>query len=219
MASERTDTALAMSRIRVLNALDAARYQRSLLHAEERIWVEKNCYVDIWIELLHALGLEPRAMLSFVLAINFEGDQWTFFKPPHDDLRSLYGIDVQELNVWRSLFDHALEHLKAGNLISTEADAFWLPDTQGTDYRLQHTKTTIIIEDLDPESGSLGYFHNSGYHRLEGENFKELFRRDMPHDPTFMPLYAELIRLDRIVYLEPKDLSARSMKKIGRAHV
>ena len=42
-------------------------------------------------------------MLPFTVAIDFEGDQWTFFKPPHDELCDLYGLDVQELNVWRPL--------------------------------------------------------------------------------------------------------------------
>jgi hypothetical protein len=103
----------------VLRGLDPARYSRSILHAESCVWVEKNCYVDIWIEVIHALGLEPRAILPFVAAIDFEGDQWTFFKPPHGELADLYGIDVQELNVWRPLLEHALEHLAAGKLIST----------------------------------------------------------------------------------------------------
>ena len=67
--------------------LDAASYARHALHAEDRVWVEKNCYVDIWIEVIHALGCEPLAMLPFVVALDFEGDQWTFFKPPHDELR------------------------------------------------------------------------------------------------------------------------------------
>ena len=70
--------------------LDATRYARHALHADDRAWVEKNCYVDIWIETIHALGCEPLAVLPFVLALDFEGDQWTFFKPPHDELRDLY---------------------------------------------------------------------------------------------------------------------------------
>jgi len=59
--------------------------------------------------------LEPRAILPFTVAIDFEGDQWTFFKPPHDELRELYGLDVQEMNVWRPLLEHALEHLGAAD--------------------------------------------------------------------------------------------------------
>ncbi|HEX8109631.1 MAG TPA: DUF1839 family protein, partial [Kofleriaceae bacterium] len=115
--------------------LDATRHARHALHADDRAWVEKNCYVDIWIEVIHALGCEPLAIAPFVVALDFEGDQWTFFKPPHDELRELYGIDVQELNCWRPLVEHAVEHVGAGKLISTEADAWWLPDVAGTDYR------------------------------------------------------------------------------------
>jgi hypothetical protein len=188
-----------VGRISALPGLDAASYRRSVLHADERIWVEKNCYVDIWIEVIHALGLEPRAMLPFTTAIDFEGDQWTFFKPPHDELRDLYGIDVQELNVWRPLIDHAVEYLGAGKLISTEADAFWLPDTSGTDYRRQHTKSTIVLADLDLENRRLGYFHNAGYFMLEGEDFARTFHLDIPVSPEFMPLFAESVRFERIV--------------------
>src|SRR5258708_5300338 len=186
-----------MPRLAVLPQLDATQYSRHALHAEERMWVEKNCYVDIWIEVLHALGLEPTAVMPFVVALDFEGDQWTFFKPPHDELRDLYGVDVQELNVWRPLVEHAQAHVAAGKLISTEADAFWLPDTAGTDYQRQHTKTTIVIQDFDLEKQRMGYFHNAGYYALEGEGFRQLFRVGAPAEPTFMPLFAESIRSER----------------------
>ena len=84
--------------------------------------------------------------------VDFDGDQWTFFKPSHDDLTTLYGIDVQELNVWRPLVENAREQLGGGKLVLSEADAFFLPDTAGTDYRTQHTKTTIGIQELDLEA-------------------------------------------------------------------
>jgi hypothetical protein len=207
-----------MSRINALPALDAASYSRSVLHAESCTWLEKNCYVDIWIEVVHALGCEPRAILPFTVAIDFEGDQWTFFKPPHDELRELYGIDVQELNVWRPLIEHAVEHLAAGRLISTESDAFWLPDTSGTDYRRQHTKSTIVLADIDVEKQRLGYFHNAGYFTLEGEDFVQTFRVGFPHDPTFMPLFAETVRFDRLVKRADADLLERS-RALWRKHL
>ena len=190
--------------------LDPANYPRSVLHAEGCVWVEKNCYIDIWIEVIHALGLEPRAILPFVAAVDFEGDQWTFFKPPHAELMDLYGIDVQELNVWRPLLEHALEHLAAGKMISTEADAFWLPDTSGTDSRRQHPKSTIVLNDIDLQKRTLGYFHNAGYYRLEGEDFARTFRLEQPHDPAFMPLFAELVRVDRVVQRPTEELVAMS---------
>ncbi|WP_394827912.1 DUF1839 family protein [Pendulispora albinea] len=205
-----------MSRAAVLPHLDPATYQKHTLHADDRVWIEKNCYVDIWVELLHALGLEPRAVLPFALAIDFEGDQWTFFKPPHGELFDLYGVDVQELNPWRPLVEHAVTQLGAGKLISMEADAFWLPDTSGTDYRRQHTKTTIILADIDVERGKLGYFHNAGYHALEGEDFARLFRIGAAPDPTFMPLFVELVRIDRMVRRPRAELVAMSRALLAK---
>src|ERR1051326_6967926 len=121
--------------------LDPAQYTPHSLHGEQRIWVESNCYVDLWIEVLHWLGLEPTSCFAFALEADFEGDQWTFFKPPLADLRFLYGIDVQELNVWRPLGDHFREQLSLGRLVVAEADAYYLPDTAGTTYRTEHGKT------------------------------------------------------------------------------
>jgi len=205
-----------MTRVVVLPALDAAQYQRSTLHAEDRVWVEKNCYIDIWIEVVHALGLDPLAMLGFTSAIDFEGDQWTFFKPPHEELRDLYGLDVQELNVWRSIAEHTIEYVGAGKMISTEADAFWLPDTAGTDYQRTHTKTTIVIQDFDLERQRMGYFHNAGYYALEGEDFRQLFRVGKAPDPTFMPLFAEAIRSDRMVKRPTAELRETARRLLAR---
>jgi Domain of unknown function (DUF1839) len=205
-----------MSRQEVLPGLDPARYERHPLHGEDAVWLEKNCYGDMWIELLHALKLDPVASLPYTLAVDFEGDQWTFFKPPPEELRELYGVDVQELTVWLPLLEHAVEHLGAGKLISSEADAFWLPDTAGTDYRSQHTKTTIALANLDVEDQRLGYFHNAGYFELSGEDFRGLFRLDLGDDPAFLPLFAELVRIDRVVRRPPRELAAQSLRLLRR---
>jgi hypothetical protein len=189
--------------------LDPKTYARHSLHAADRVWVEKNCYIDVWIEVVHALGLDPMAMMAFTVALDFEGDQWTFWKPSHSEIWELYGIDVQELNVWRPLLEHAQEHLGAGKMISTEADAWWLPDTAGTDYRRSHTKTTIVMNELDVAAKRLGYFHNASYHALEGEDFDKTF------EPMLMPLFAEVLRFDRVVRRD--DLRARAREHLRRA--
>ncbi len=207
-----------VERWQAIPGLETAGYRRHELHAEDRVWVEKNCYVDVWIELLHALKLNPVAMLAFTVAIDFEGDQWTFFKPPHDELRSLYGIDVQELNVWRPLIEHAAEYLGSGKLISTEADAFWLPDTSGTDYRHQHVKSTIILADIDVGRQRLGYFHNAGYFELEGQDFVNTFRIGFAQDPQFMPLFAETVRIDKALRYPDRELLAQ-VKQTWRTHI
>lgn len=201
-----------MSAVAVL-PLSAAGYQVHGLHREDRAWVEKNCYADVWIEAIHALGLEPLAMLGFTVGLDFEGDQWAFFKPPHRDLSRLYGIDVFELNVWRGdILAHALHHAREGKLVFTEADAYWMPDTAGTDYHRQHTKSTIVINAVDAEAQTLGYFHNAGYYELGGEDFRKLFRVGVPHDPTFLPLFAEYARVDRLLRLPPKELTQISVE-------
>jgi len=205
-----------MSRIEVLPGLSTSSYRRHLLHGDDMAWVEKNCYSDLWIALLHTLNLEPCALLPFALAVDFEGDQWTFFKPSLEELRDLYGIDVQELTVWRPLIDHAVEHLSAGKLISTEADAFWLPDTAGTDYRTKHSKTTIVLATLDVQARQLGYFHNAGYFELSGEDFSRIFHLDESLDPAFLPLFAELVRVDRLVKRPLAELAARSFDLLRR---
>ncbi len=206
--------------INALPGFDSALYKPHRLHSEDAVWVEKNCYIDIWIEILHALRLEPLAALSFTAAIDFEGDQWTFFKPPLEDLRELFGIDVQELNVWRPLLDHAAEHLSDGKLLASEVDSFWLPDTAGTDYRTNHVKTTIVFVELDVAARRLGYFHNAGYHRLEGEDFARIFGLDQTANPDALPLFAELIRADRVVRRAPRELAlaSRELLKKHMAH-
>jgi len=202
--------------IAAIAGLDPTNYQRSPLHGDDRIWPEKNCYVDIWIEVLHALKLEPRAVMPFVLALDFEGDQWTFFKPPHGELYELYGLDVQELTVWRPLLEHALEHLPAGRLISTEADSFWLPDTAGTDYRRNHVKSTIVMNAIDVAGETLDYFHNGSFYRLSGEDFRRQFRLDVPHDPAFLPLFAEFIRIERQKHDSAASLARASRQLVAR---
>ena len=191
--------------------LDPRTYVPHELHSSERAWTESNCYIDVWVEILHALGLDPFACLPHVLPVDFDGDQWTFFKPSHDDLTVLYGLDVQELNVWRPLVQNTREQLAGGKLVLSEVDAFYLPDTAGTDYRAQHTKTTIGIQELDIERRRLGYFHNSAYHRLEGADFVGLFHLESAPDPTYMPFFAEFVRIDRLERLEPQALRSASV--------
>ena len=204
---------MAVSRASVWG-LDAASYQRHPLHDESRAWIEKNCYIDVWLEVLHTAKLDPTPSLAFTLASDFDGEQFTFYKPSHDDLNVLYGVTVQEINVWKPLLEHALIHAERGRLILTEADAFYLPDTQGTDYRTQHVKTTIALETIDVDKKQLGYFHNAGYFLLEGEDFDQTFRLNPESGARALPLFAELVRLERVVHLPDAELAARSTAQL-----
>jgi hypothetical protein len=213
-----------------LPGLRADAHAPHALHGPDAVWLEKNCYVDLWIELLSALELDPHALWPCVVALDFEGDQWTFFKPPHGELRALYGIDVQELTVWRPLAEHAIEHLGAGRPLSVEVDAFWLPDTAGTDYRQQHTKTTIVLNEVDLDEPRVAYFHNAGYFEASGDDCRRLL--DLPDalsdleaiadwrgtrvaelgaaavalEEGRLPLFAEFIRTDRLIARSTSEL-------------
>jgi hypothetical protein len=174
--------------------LDPFCYQRHEIHACERQWAETNCYVDVWIELLHAWGFEPIAALPFTLAIDFEGDQWTFFKFPLSDLYSLYGIDVQELQIWRPLVDHIEEQVSLGRPILVELDSFYLPDTIGTAYHMAHVKSTVAVIEVDVAERRLGYFHGQSYYHLFGDDFANVLHLNGPPHSSVLPPYVEIAK-------------------------
>jgi len=176
--------------------LDPATYVRHSLHRNDCAWPESNCYVDLWVELLQAMGVEPLAALPATLAVDVEGDQWTFLKFPLADLYTLYGVDVFELNVWRPLIAHVDEQLGLGRPIIVEVDAFHLPDTAGTSYHTAHVKTSIGIQAVDAGKRRLGYFHNAGYYELQGADFDGLFRlKENSAGAECLPPYVEVAKL------------------------
>lgn len=204
--------------LRVLGPLDPSTYQRHPLHDEQRAWPESNCYVDLWIEVLHSLGLDPHACLGFTFGIDFEGDQFTFFKPPHADLQRLYGLDVQELSIWRPLSEHIVEQVGRGRLVLPEADAYFLPDTVGTDYHTHHSKTTIAVQEIDLLSRRLGYFHNGGYHSLSGDDFDGLLLLSAQRSPDVLPPYVEFAKLNTVQKRPEPELVALSFNLL-RGHL
>lgn len=195
--------------------LDPATYESHSLHDAQRDWSETNCYIDVWVETIHALGLDAYAMLPFTIRSDFEDDQWTFFKPPHSELDELYGLDVQELTLWRPLVTHCVEQTAHRKLVFVEMDAFYLPDTAGTDYKEQHTKTTIVVVRIDAGRRWLGYFHNRGYHELEGDDFDGLFKTGVQPADRLAP-YAEFVRLDRLIVRPNQELVRLSLTLLAR---
>lgn len=202
--------------------LDAATYQPHRLHRPDanRVWLETNCYVDLWIEILAAAGVDPTAALAFTLTADFEGDQWTFFKFPLGDLQRLYGIDTQELSIWRAPHLHALEQVSRGRVVMMEMDSFYLPDTKGTAYQNEHVKTTVGIQELDLDRRRMGYFHNAGYFAVEGDDFDRLFRMEDPWTPASERLlpYTEYVKLDHLRQGTDVDVAAVAVG-LAREHL
>jgi hypothetical protein len=185
--------------------LDPAAYSPHPLHAAERMWPETNCYVDLWIEVLSAQNLPPEAMLGFTLTQDFEGDQFTFFKVPLEDLEALYGIRVTELAIFDRPERHVLEQIGRGRLSLLELDSYYLPDTRGLTYRQEHGKTTVAINRMDIDTRTIDYFHNGGFFRLTGEDFDGLFQINASDGALpFLP-YTEFAKLP-VLYPGTKEL-------------
>lgn len=170
-----------------------ANHRRHPLHGAARDWPETNCHTDLWIELLAALGREPRAILGMTLAIDFEGDQFTFYKARPDVVERLTGISVEELTVYRPLADHVETLLAHGRMPLIEVDAYHLPDTGGLSYRIGHAKTTIGIDHFDRDRRLLRYFHNTGFYQAEAEDTTALLDLE---GVAVLPPYAEYARIN-----------------------
>jgi Domain of unknown function (DUF1839) len=188
--------------------LDPATYERHLLHGPDREYAETNCYADVLIEFVHAIGAEPLAMAGCVLPVDFEGDQWTFFKPRPEDVETLYGIDIHEMQPYRPLPEQIAEQIEAGRTLVVELDSFHLPDTAATSYGKAHVKSSVIPETIDREAEMLRYFHGAGYFELDGEDYRGVFRLAREYSADVLPPYTELLRLDAGPRLEGEEVRA-----------
>ncbi len=178
-----------------LSGKEPASYRPHLLHDTGRTYLETNCYTDIIIELLHACGYEPLAAFGHLVRIDFEGDQWSFFKPPPEDLELLFGVDIHEMQPYRPLPVQMAEQIERGRTMIVELDSWYLPDTATTSYRHEHVKTSVAADAIDVEGETLRYFHSAGLYELHGEDFRGAFRMGDFSDDV-LPPYAELVRFD-----------------------
>lgn len=183
-------------------------FQPHPLHTPDRCWAETNCAIDLWVEILHALGLAPEAALGFTATQDFEGDQFTFGKFSPAELQLLFGLRVRELSVYEPIERHIVHQMQRGRMCLVEVDPYFLPDTGQAAYRRQHGKTTIAPNLIDVETRRLEYFHNAGYCRLEGDDFDGALRPPMPEGELFRP-YMEFTSLDPHP-LGPELLKARA---------
>lgn len=198
----------------VLAPLHPATHAPHGLHDLARPWPETNCYVDVWIEILAAWGLEPAAAAGFTVAQDYEGDQFTFIKFPPEDLELLFGLTVQELAIFTTVEAHAAEQISRGRMPLIEVDSYFLPDTDGLAYRRLHTKTTIGLNRIDVAGRRAEYFHNRGYYALDGADYDGVFRRGAHAAATdaLFP-YVEFIKPARVPV--PGDLVHRALARLA----
>lgn len=208
-------TVAGQRRAATLTGHEPSGYRSHPVHGADRAYRETNCYADVIIELLHARGHEPLAAFGHLVRMDFEGDQWTFFKPPPDDLERLYGIDIHEMQPYRPLPDQIAEQLEQGRTMIVELDAWYLPDTAATSYRTEHVKTSVAAEAIDADRERLRYFHSTGLHELSGEDYRGAFRLDGAAD-AMLPPYAELVRFDAGEPLRGEPLRAAARELLDR---
>jgi len=199
-----------------LFGLDPLTYKPGALHDPDRTFPQTNCYVDLWIELLHAQGITPESVMAFCCCVDFEGDQWTFFKPPPGELLRLHGIDVHEMQLYRPTADHVLEQMRSGRAMTLEVDSFYLPDTATSSYRRLHVKSSIAVEGIDPAQRRMRYFHGAGYYELSGDDYSGVFRLDRHFSEDVLPPYAEVINFRAGPRLEGEDLRQEAFESLRR---
>lgn len=200
------------SRAVSLLGLDPSLYVPHRSHDETRAYRETNCWTDVYIELVHARGLEPLAAMGSAVRGDFEGDQWTFFKPRFDEVEALFGIEIHEMQQYRSLEAQITEQLRLDRTLLVELDAWFLPDTAGLSYGTDHVKTTVGVEAIDPAAQTLRYFHNAGYFELSGEDYRGALRIGDEWGPEVLPPYTELVRFDAGPALQGSELRAAARR-------
>jgi Domain of unknown function (DUF1839) len=180
-------------------------------------WPTTNCYIDAWMGILRSWNLDPWAGLGVTVAQDYEGDQFTFFKYLHEDLETLYGVVVGELNIWHALEVQLAAQVQMGRVVLVEVDAYYLPDTRATSYHEQHTKTTIGIDSMDLAAGRMTYFHNIGHYDLSEEDYAGVFRRRPGQDASDDALapYVEFVRR-RFQPLRGNSLADTAMRLLRR---
>jgi hypothetical protein len=198
-----------------LTGCDPVGYRPHPLHADGPAYPETNCYTDVIIELLHARGLEPLAVLGHLVRMDFEGDQWTFFKPPPEDLERLFAVDIHEMQPYRPLPDVIAEQLTCDRTIMVELDSFYLPDTASTSYRAEHVKTSVAADAIDPSAERLRYFHNAGLWECVGEDYRAALRLE-PLPRENLPPYTELVRFDAGEPLGEDALRTTALQTLAR---
>jgi Domain of unknown function (DUF1839) len=209
-------TTATLHRLRSLTGKHPAHYRPHRLHSESRSYAETNCYTDVIIELLNACGYEPLAAFGHLVRMDFEGDQWTFFKPPAEDLELLFGVDIHEMQPYRPLPVQIAEQLEAGRTIIVELDSFYLPDTAGTSYRYGHAKSSVAADAIDPRSETLRYFHGRGLYELRNGDYRGAFRTAEGFDDHVLPPYTELVRFDARPRLEGDALHGAARRLLRR---
>jgi hypothetical protein len=172
-------------------------------HHGERVWSATNSHLDVWIELLHTLGLDPAPVLLPTLCADFEGDQWTLTNVSRADLWAAYGIALEDLCAWRPLLAHLVEQFDRGNAVLVEVDEFHLPALLGGSYQREHVKTLIAATGYDRHAHRLRYLHGAAGAEVGGRDLDALLTAGI--GSAQLPPSAWIVKLDRMSARTPAE--------------
>ena len=190
------------------------------LHAGERAYPETNCYADVSSSCCTPAATSRSRPWARTVRLDFEGDQWTFFKPRPEDLeRSSASTSTRCSRTGRCRTQIA-EQLGDGRTMTVELDAWFLPDTAATSYRTEHVKTTVIAEAIDLAGERLRYFHNAGALRARRRRLPRRLPARRRRSDDVLPPYTELVRFDagpRLAATALRDGGAPAAREPPRA--
>ena len=204
-----------------LLGLDPAELSLARAARPGRTYGETNCYTDILIELLHARGDEPLAALGCTVRMDFEGDQWTFFKPFPDDLELLFGIDVHEMQPYRPLPEQAAEQIAAGPDADRRARLLVSARHAGDELPLASTSRARSWSRASTRRASgCATSTAPGCTSSRGEDYRGVFRLGRAFSEDVLPPYTELVRFDAGPRLHGAELreAARALLRRHLAH-
>ena len=105
--------------------------------------------------------------------IDFEGDQWTFFKFPHADLlRALRPRRAGAGDLAAAGRRTSTSRWRRAGRCSSSSIRSTCPTPPGTAYQRAHVKSTVAVNEIDVASRRLGYFHNAGLLPAAGRRFR-----------------------------------------------
>jgi len=163
----------------VLSDSNVAQAQRAahiphVLHTGQRIWIAPNPFASLWVEILHAWGFEPFAILGYTITLSFEVDQFRTLVFPAEDLEALYGVTTCRLTVFDNLASHIAAQTREGHVALVELDPFHLPDATDL-YGVRHGTTLVAIDRLDPVAQTASYYSQGRRFELSEGDFLGAF--------------------------------------------
>ena len=134
--------------------------------------------------------------MGCTVRMDFEGDQWTFFKPLPRTSSCCSGSTSTRCSPTARCPSRPPSRSPSGRTMIVELDSWYLPDTAATSYRARTRQELGRRRGDRPGGERLRYFHGTGLYELDGEDYRGVFRLGRRFSDDVLPPYTELVRFD-----------------------